>query len=149
MFIYYKLSESKKTNFKLNKWKIKAIILSSVLIFYYFNSNIFILSSSVNDFSSINDLQSYVNYYSTFVPLDTKISLLSKYKKAIRKLILKKNVNKKIKNINSIYVDVNFRFGNLVAFLNKLLYYCEIVKCKFIILNEKKFWFINKKIKAL
>ena len=59
---------------------------------------------------------------------------------------MKQNVNKNVKTINSIYVDVNFRFGNLVAFLNKLLYYCEVVECKFIILNEKKFWFINKKI---
>ena len=45
-------------------------------------------------------------------------------------MILKKNVNKNIRNVNSIYVDVDFRFGNLMAFLNKLLYYCEIVKCK-------------------
>ena len=129
---FFGLFDLKKVKYKLNKWKLKVIIFIIIFIFYYFYSNFFVFLLPTNDFFSTNDLQSYVNYYSTFVPLDTKISLLSKYKKAIRKLILKKNVNKKIKNINSIYVDVNFRFGNLVAFLNKLLYYCEIVKCKLI-----------------
>ena len=59
---------------------------------------------------------------------------------------MKKNINNKTRNVNSIYVDVDFKFGNLIVFLNKLLYYCEIIKCKFIILNNKKFWFINKTI---
>ena len=59
---------------------------------------------------------------------------------------MKKNNNKKIANVNSIYVDVNFRFGNLIAFVNKLIYYCEIIHCKYIIFNENKFWFFNKSI---
>ena len=133
MKIYYKLFLLKKVKYRLDKWKLKAITLCTVIIFYYFNYNLFAHLLSVNGFSSDNDLQSYINYYSTFETLDSKISLLSKYKKSIRKLLLKKNVNKNVKNINSIYIDVNFRFGNLVAFLNKLLYYCEVVECKFII----------------
>ena len=61
-------------------------------------------------------------------------------------MILKKNINKTIKNINSIYVDVDFRFGNLIAFLNKLLYYCEIVKCKFIYYKMEDKLLLNIKI---
>ena len=93
---------AKKFKYRLDKWKLKAIILFSVIIFFYFNCNLFVHLLSINDFSFVNDLQSYINYYSTFETLDSKISLLSKYKKSIRKLLLKKNVNKNVKNINSI-----------------------------------------------
>ena len=102
MKIYYKLFVLKTVKFRLYKWKLKAITLCSVIIFYYFNCNLLVHSLSINGFSFDNDLQSYINYYSTFETLDSKISLLSKYKKSIRKLLLKKNVNKNVKNINSI-----------------------------------------------
>ena len=141
MNCYYKLFNSKIVKYKLIKWKFKVILFIIIFIFYYFYSNFFAYLLPTN-----NDLQSYINYYSAFEPLNSKISFLPKFKKLIHKMILKKNVNKNIRNVNSIYVDVDFRFGNLMAFLNKLLYYCEIVKCKFVILNEKKFWFINRKV---
>ena len=146
MNCYYKLFNSKIVKYKLIKWKFKVILFIIIFIFYYFYSNFFAYLLPTNNFLSNNDLQSYINYYSAFEPLNSKISLLPKFKKLIHKMILKKNVNKNIRNVNSIYVDVDFRFGNLMAFLNKLLYYCEIVKCKFVILNEKKFWFINRKV---
>jgi len=130
----------------LIKWKLKAIISSVILLIYYLNRNLFVYLLSIIGLSSINEVQSYINYYSKLEPLDSKISLLPKFKKKIYKMFMKKNINNKTRNVNSIYVDVDFRFGNLIAFLNKLLYYCEIIKCKFIILNEKKFWFINKTI---
>lgn len=132
---------------RLNKWKLKAIISSVILVIYYLNRNLFVyLLSIIGLSSSINEVKSYINYYSKFEPLDSKISLLPKFNNNIYKMFMRKNINNKTKNVNSIYVDVDFRFGNLIAFLNKLLYYCEIIKCKFIILNEKKFWFINKAI---
>ena len=41
----------------------------------------------------------------------------------------------------------NYNFGNLLVLLNKLIFYCEIIKCKTIILDKKKFWFIKHNIK--
>ena len=131
---------------RLNKWKLKAIISSAILIIYIINRNLFVYLLSIIGLSKINEVKSYINYYSKLETLDSKISLLPKFKKNIYKMFMKKNINNKTKNVNSIYVDVDFRFGNLISFLNKLLYYCEIIKCKFIILNEKKFWFIDKTI---
>ena len=32
----------------------------------------------------------------------------------------------------------------MIVFLNKILFYCEVIGCEYIILNEDKFWFINK-----
>ena len=40
-----------------------------------------------------------------------------------------------------------FNYFNFKLFtFNKLLFFCEIIKCKNIYLNKKKFWFIKKKI---
>ena len=90
---FFGLFDLKKVKYKLNKWKLKVIILIIIFIFYYFYSNFFFFLLPTNDFFSNNDLQSYVNYYSAFEPLNSKISLLPKFKKLIEKMILKYNVN--------------------------------------------------------
>jgi len=38
------------------------------------------------------------------------------------------------------------KIGNNLASLNRLIFYCEIIGCKNIILDKKKFWFIKNKI---
>ena len=38
------------------------------------------------------------------------------------------------------------KFGNLLCSLNKLIFYCEIIGCKKILLDKKIFWFIKNKI---
>ncbi len=70
----------------------------------------------------------------------------NKFRNKIYKLILKHNVNRRIRNVKSIYINVNFQFGNLIVFLNKILFYCEIIGCEYIILNKDKFWFLNDTI---
>ena len=37
-------------------------------------------------------------------------------------------------------------FGNALSNLNKLIFYCEIIGCKRIILDNKIYWFIKRKI---
>ena len=132
--------------FKQKKWKLKLISAFAILIFYYVKKNLFVYLLSIIDYSSINEFKLYVNQYSHFNSFDPQISLLSQYRRKVFKLLLKKNVNKNATNFNSIFIDVDFRFGNLIAFLNKVLFYCEIIGCKYFILNKDKFWFINDTI---
>ena len=60
----------------LNKWKLKAIISSIILVIYYLNINLFVYLLSIICLSSINEFKSYINYYSKLEPLDSKIWLL-------------------------------------------------------------------------
>lgn len=48
--------------------------------------------------------------------------------------------------VDTIFLTQNFRFGNLLIILNKLLFYCEIIKCKKILLDKNYSWFIRNKI---
>ena len=52
----------------------------------------------------------------------------------------------KINSIDTIFLTQNYKFGNILIILNKVIFYCEIIKCKRIILNNKYIWFIKKKI---
>ena len=49
-------------------------------------------------------------------------------------------------SINKIFYKGGLWFGNLLVTLNKLLFYCEIIECKSIILDKDEFWFIKNKI---
>ena len=72
-------------------------------------------------------------------------SLFIKEKNDILNMI-SNEVGKNISFITKIFLDINCRFGNCISFLNKFLFYCEIIGCKSIILNDNIFWFIKNKI---
>ena len=78
MNCYYKLFNSKIVKYKLIKWKFKVILFIIIFIFYYFYSNFLAYFLPTNNYLSNNDLQSYINYYSAFEPLNSKISLITK-----------------------------------------------------------------------
>ena len=79
-------------------------------------------------------------------------SLLQKQAKQfiISKLILLKfmseSIGKNITNIRQIYIKNNFNFGNQMVLISNVIYYCEILQCKRIILDKNSFWFIRKTI---
>jgi len=52
-----------------------------------------------------------------------------------RKIILEKMSPDKNSTIDTVYFNVNFRFGNQMLIMNKLIFYCEIIGCKKILLN--------------
>ena len=45
-------------------------------------------------------------------------------------------LNRTITSLENVYVDQHFKLGNSLIAINKVIYYCEILKCKRIILNE-------------
>ena len=80
------------------------------------------------------------------ISLNENSYLMTKEKKNFLKLILK-DINKNISLVNNIFFIANCRFGNCIALLNKYIHFCEIIKCKTIILDEKYFWFLKSNIK--
>ena len=59
---------------------------------------------------------------------------------------LSKSNGIKITRIKSIFLNYNARFGNMLIIIYKALYFCKIIGCKKVILNENKCWYIKHKI---
>lgn len=56
------------------------------------------------------------------------------------------NINKNITYIKTFFLRHNRKFGNQFIILNKVIFYCEILGCKRILLDKKYFWYIRNKI---
>ena len=71
--------------------------------------------------------------------------LILKEKKELLKYI-SFNIGKNITSVKSLFLDSKLKFGNQFILLNKAIFFCELLGCKRIILNEKYFWYIKNKI---
>ena len=73
-----------------------------------------------------------------------------KYNKNIIKKILLfkifKNIRRNIKDINTLFIKGNSRFGNYFISINNAIIYCEFLGCKKIIIEKNKNIYINKAI---
>ena len=85
-----------------------------------------------------------INKYSTLKNLNDSLYII-KEKKSILDLF-SKCVGRNITSVDTIFFEANCNFGNCIVILNKILFYCEIIGCKTIILDENKFWFIKNQI---
>jgi hypothetical protein len=93
------------------------------------------------------ELKYYLKNFDSFVkkPSDKRNNLIvEERKKIIDVLSMKKIPNST--NINAIFFNSLCYFGNCIAFLNKMIFYCEIIGCHRIILNKKHYWFIKNSI---
>ena len=68
--------------------------------------------------------------------------IISREKKKLL-LFLSQRLKKNITKIEVIFLNFPSRFGNLMILLNKAIFYCEILKCKRMILNKHIYWFIT------
>lgn len=121
--------------FKIYKIKIYYIILLCILIFRNFFQTYKY---------SINEDIIFINKYSTLQNLNDSLFVI-KEKQSIFDL-LSKYAGRNITSVNTIYFATNCFFGNCIVLLNKILFYCEIIGCKSIILDENIFWFIKNQI---
>ena len=85
-----------------------------------------------------------INKYLTLknLPINLNDSLIIKEKKSILNL-LSECVGRNITSVDSIFLAPDCNFGNGLVILNKILFYCEIINCKKIILDSKIFWYIK------
>ena len=85
----------------------------------------------------IKNLEDIKKYNSLLNPND---SLIENERRTILNLYYPKNKNKT--NI-TIFFNFNFHFGNQISAFNKMIFYCEIIKCKKILLPKKNNLYIN------
>jgi len=59
---------------------------------------------------------------------------------------LSKRVGRNITSLNTIFLSQKLKFGNQIILINLVIFYCEILGCKKIILDKNWNWFIKHKI---
>ena len=99
---------------------------------YFFEENRYF----INKFLKLKNKPSYIN---------RNDSLINEERKNFLKF-LSKETHKNIEFLDTLFFTPNRRFGNAICTLNKIIFYCEIIGCKKIILDKKIFWFIKNKI---
>ena len=87
---------------------------------------------------------SYNKYFIKLSDIRNKNIVLREKEKILKYISL---CNKReITHIHNIFSSNKCYFGNKLILLNKLIFYCEILRCKKIILNKNDYWFIKKNI---
>ena len=126
--------------FKKHLWKFKLIIF----IINIFNIKFFVLTKNKNNIK-IDELNYYLNNFELLIKKPSKITdnILLEEKKRIINFLLN---NKNLTALNTIFLNKTCNFGNCIVFLNKLIFYCEIIECKNIILNKDIYWFIKNNV---
>ena len=125
----------------INKFsrKIKLIV---IFLFFFF---LFHKKKIKNNYF-IKELNAYTKFLSLInKPLTSGDNLINKEKKDILNMI-SRDIGKNITYINKIHFILKCSFGNCLIFLNKLIFYCEIIGCKYIILDKNIFWFLKNNI---
>ena len=92
-------------------------------------------------------LQHTINKFFKLVdkPLYPKHPLILKEKKNLL-TFLSKYSNHKIKDVEIFFYGSKNRFGNQIIMISKIIFFCELLGCKRIILDKNINWFIKNKI---
>jgi hypothetical protein len=93
-------------------------------------------------------IKEYKNYSENFLNLresNYDDSLISEENKNILKF-LNKIIRKNISSVKKIIFSSKVRFGNLMIVLNRLIFFCEIIKCNEIILKNHEFSFVKNSV---
>lgn len=88
--------------------------------------------------------KSYTNNIMKPVHMRTKFYNV-KYKKQLFEL-MSKSLGHKITSVKSIFLSQKMFFGNQIQTLNNIIFVCEILRCRKMILNKKFFWYIKNRI---
>ena len=134
-------------NYNNNLKKLKKNLLKFKLIIFIiiiFNIKYFVLTKIRNNIK-IDELNYYLNNFDLLIKKPSTITdnILLEEKKSIINLF---SNNRNLTSLNTIFLNKACNFGNCIVFLNKLIFYCEIIKCKNIILNKDFYWFIKNNI---
>lgn len=128
-----------------NENKLIYFVILKLLLFYIIINN-FITKNNNETTLMINPLNLLNLQLMLNNSIDTYNKTIALNKEQLLK-ILSINVRKNISSVKSIFLSRNSIFENLIMIINNAIYYCEILQCKNIILDNKYYWFIKKKIK--
>ena len=152
--VKYKQFKFQKVKKKCLTKKVKISLKSmfSALFFSYSLIN-YLFPSFLNKVKIRNEQELHLkrvdeimyNDYLSLKNMTNDSSILSNYKNEILQ-ILSRNAHKNITSIDKIYINYQLRFGNQLVLMNKVIFYCEIVGCKKIILGQNNNLYTRNKI---
>ena len=144
---YYTKKILISSNIKLIVDLIKIMIFIIILYFYKINNSLFFNYIYIKDKFLFLEKKYYLDRYLILkdISLFANDSMVNEEKRHFFKF-LSQETGRKIKFVDTIFFSVQRRFGNALSNLNKLIFYCEIIGCKRIILDNKIYWFIKRKI---
>lgn len=125
--------------FKYFKFIIILVNIILILIIHILQKNFLNEDIIMKDFLPVNVDKLYD------FPTDKTDPILKNEKKELLKYI-SMCAKREIKKIKTIFLNLTLNFGNQLILLNKVIFFCEILGCKRIILNKKAYWFIKNKI---
>ena len=125
----------KKYSFKIKKYY---ILLLCILIFINYFQTI------IKERYSINEELNFINKYSNLKNLNDSLFVIKEKKRILD--LLSKDTGRNITSVDTIFLAANCNFGNCIVLLNKILFYCEIIGCKTIILDENIYWYVKNRI---
>lgn len=142
------IKKIKRINFKIINVVIK-IYYTLFIIYIIYKKDYFYLNIKNKNKILEDEKKKYFSFF--FLkskPLNINNDIVVREKKNILKKI-SKELRKNISFINKIFITDNHNFGNSMALLNKFIFYCELIGCKTIILDNKFYWFIKNKINLI
>ena len=90
--------------------------------------------------------KNFLNYLNSLKNVSyDNITLLKEYRDRLLK-IFSRHSHKNLTEVDSVYMNYQIRFGNQLIAFNKVLFYCELVKCKKIIMNRHNNIYIRNTI---
>ena len=117
----------------------KKFLIILLILFYNSQYSLFIkyLTYEMKPLRSINKNNITSSPNKTLIELEKK-ELLQ---------FLSRSISRNISRIKSIFLRQNSHFGNLLITISKVIFYCQLLGCKKIIIeNNKNTWFIKNKI---
>ena len=118
-------------------------IISRALLKNYLNQKKVEEEKRNNYESGIKNL---FNYYQSLKNISYEnASLPSEYRNIILQK-LSENSKKNVSSVENIYFDFYYKFGNMLVSLNKVIFQCEIIKCKKIFIWKNNNFYIRNNI---
>jgi hypothetical protein len=120
---------------------------SSILILIYiFYSNNYLIEFSIVDYFFLQEQKAFFDFFYKLKEFnDDNIEMKNEIKANILKT-LNKDKDPELNDISNELLIFGCDLGECLIFLNKYIFYCEIIGCKSIILDKEIFSFIDKDI---
>ena len=136
---------------KYNYFNSFAIILmkfsSIIILIYIYHNNNYLIDFSIVDYFLLQEKNAFFGLFDKLKEFkDDNVEMRYEVKSNILKTLNKDKDVKLNDTINELLI-FGCDLGECLTFLNKYIFYCEIIGCKSIILDKEVFPFIDKDIK--
>ena len=117
------------------------MIINFLFYFIFFNNSDSFKITGANE----SGIKKKNFFFLKHKPLIPNSLLIQKEKRKLLEII-SSIIGKKVNEIRTIFISSKFNFGNQIILINTIIFFCEILGCKRIILDKNHNWFIKKTI---